>query len=176
MGKPHYQVYEKFRKRFFEITNELGKEQYLVPYLMSSHPGSKLEDALRLTLELKKDGYTPEQVQDYYPTPGTASTVMYYTGINPLNGKKVYTATDYHDKILQRALLQYNNPKNKELVREALIKCNRTDLIGFGKEFLIPPQRSEIARKEAPRSQKGKFSKKNDRKRKSEPKANNKKR
>ncbi|MEE0967983.1 MAG: YgiQ family radical SAM protein, partial [Clostridia bacterium] len=108
MGKPDFSVYERFRKRYFELTKSFGKEQYLVPYLMSSHPGSRLEDAIALALCLKRDGYSPEQVQDYYPTPGTASTVMYYTGIDPLSGKKVYVPTEYREKQLQRALLQYS--------------------------------------------------------------------
>ena len=139
MGKPSFDVYSRFRRRFFEITKEMGKEQYLVPYLMSSHPGSTLQDAIELALCLKENGYAPEQVQDYYPTPGTASTVMYYTGINPLNMKPVYVATDYHEKQLQRALLQYNRPQNADLVREALRKAGREDLIGYGKECLIRP-------------------------------------
>ena len=139
MGKPSFGVYERFRSKFFDITKKIGKEQYLVPYLMSSHPGSTLESAIELALCLKKNGYAPEQVQDYYPTPGTASTVMYYTGINPLNMKPVYVATDYHEKQLQRALLQYNRPQNAALVREALKKAGRTDLIGYGKECLIRP-------------------------------------
>ena len=116
MGKPRFEVYESFRKRFFEITKSYSKEQYLVPYLMSSHPGSTLKDALELALCLKRDGYAPEQVQDFYPTPGTASTVMFYTGIDPLSMKNVYVATDYHEKQLQRALLQFNRPANAELV------------------------------------------------------------
>ncbi len=139
MGKPSFGVYEKFRSKFFQITKELGKEQYLVPYLMSSHPGSTLDDAIELALCLKRNGYAPEQVQDYYPTPGTASTVMYYTGINPLTMKKVYVATDYHEKQLQRALLQFNRPQNADLVREALTKAGRTDLIGHGKDCLVRP-------------------------------------
>ncbi len=139
MGKPNFGVYEEFRSRFFEITKQMGKEQYLVPYLMSSHPGSTLDDAIELALCLKKNGYAPEQVQDYYPTPGTASTVMYYTGINPLNMKPVYVATDYHEKQLQRALLQYNRPQNADLVREALTRAGREDLIGHGKECLVRP-------------------------------------
>ena len=142
MGKPDFSVYEKFRKRYFELTKSCGKEQYLVPYLMSSHPGSTLEDALELALCLKRDGYAPEQVQDYYPTPGTASTVMFYTGIDPLTMKSVYVATDYHEKQLQRALLQYNRPQNAPLVREALIKLGREDLIGFGAECLVRPEKS----------------------------------
>ena len=108
-----------------------------MPYLMSSHPGSTLNDAIELALCLKRDKYAPEQVQDYYPTPGTASTVMYYTGINPLDMKPVYVCTDYHEKQLQRALLQYNRPDNAPLVREALIKAGREDLIGFGEECLV---------------------------------------
>ncbi|MBP3315623.1 MAG: YgiQ family radical SAM protein [Clostridia bacterium] len=144
MGKPDFSVYEKFRKRYFELTKSFGKEQYLVPYLMSSHPGSTLADALELALCLKRDHYAPEQVQDYYPTPGTASTVMFYTGIDPLTMKKVYVATDYHEKQLQRALLQYNRPQNAPLVREALIKLGREDLIGFGPECLVRPERERV--------------------------------
>ena len=140
MGKPDFEVYSKFRSKFFKITKEIGKEQYLVPYLMSSHPGSTLKDALELALCLKRDNYAPEQVQDYYPTPGTASTVMFYTGINPLDMKPVYVATDYHEKQLQRALLQYNRPQNAALVREALVKLHREDLIGYGAECLVRPE------------------------------------
>ena len=141
MGKPDFSVYEAFRKKYFELCREVGKEQYLVPYLMSSHPGSTLNDAVELALCLKRDHYAPEQVQDYYPTPGTASTVMYYTGINPLDMKPVYVATDYHEKQLQRALLQFNRPQNAKLVREALIKAGREDLIGYGPECLVRPER-----------------------------------
>ncbi len=139
MGKPAIETYNHFHKRYFELTKSFGKEQYLVPYLMSSHPGSRLQDAVELALYLKKSGYSPEQVQDFYPTPGTASTVMYYTGIDPFTQKSVYVATDYHEKQLQRALLQYNNPKNADLVREALCKCNRQDLIGFSPDCLVRP-------------------------------------
>ncbi len=145
MGKPDFAVYEKFRKRYFELTKEVGKEQYLVPYLMSSHPGSTLKDALELALCLKRDHYAPEQVQDYYPTPGTASTVMFYTGINPLDMKPVYVATDYHEKQLQRALLQYNRPQNAPLVREALVKLHREDLIGYGTECLVRPAQTRAS-------------------------------
>ena len=145
MGKPSFDVYERFRKRYFELTKEVGKEQYLVPYLMSSHPGSTLKDAVELALYLKKNNYAPEQVQDFYPTPGTASTVMYYTGINPLNGKPVYVATDYHEKQLQRALLQYSVPRNAPLVREALKKAGREDLIGNRPECLVRPEHGEKA-------------------------------
>ena len=142
MGKPNFGVYQEFRKKYFALTKEVGKEQYLVPYLMSSHPGSTLKDALELALCLKRDHYAPEQVQDFYPTPGTASTVMFYTGINPLDGKPVYVATDYHEKQLQRALLQFNRPQNADLVREALRKLGREDLIGNGPECLVRPERS----------------------------------
>ncbi|MBE6597675.1 MAG: YgiQ family radical SAM protein [Ruminococcaceae bacterium] len=144
MGKPNFGVYEGFRHRFFELTKSMGKEQYLVPYLMSSHPGSRLSDALELALCLKRDKYAPEQVQDFYPTPGTASTVMFKTGIDPLTMKQVYVATDYHEKQLQRALLQYNKPQNAPLVREALRKLGREDLIGNRPECLVRP---ETARK-----------------------------
>lgn len=140
MGKPCFAVYEAFREKFFRITKSLGKEQYLVPYLMSSHPGSTLADAIELALCLKRNHYAPEQVQDYYPTPGTASTVMFYTGINPLNMKPVYVTTDYHEKQLQRALLQFNRPQNAPLVREALRRAGRTDLIGFGGDCLVRPE------------------------------------
>ena len=155
MGKPSFDVYRTFRHRFFEITKECGKEQYLVPYLMSSHPGSTLADAVKLALYLKKEGYQPEQVQDFYPTPGTASTVMYYTGIDPLSGKKVYVCTDYHEKQLQRALLQYSRPANADLVREALIKAGREDLIGNTKECLVKPK-AAIRPKTANRRAQGK--------------------
>lgn len=139
MGKPSVSVYERFRKRFFEITNEVGKEQYLVPYLMSSHPGSRLSDAVELAEYLKRTGCSPEQVQDYYPTPGTASTVMFYTGIDPLTMKEVYCESDYHGKMMQRALLQYNRPENADIVREALRKCGREDLIGNTPDCLVRP-------------------------------------
>ena len=154
MGKPSFEVYEKFRKKFFDVTHKVGKEQYLVPYLMSSHPGSTLNDAIELALCLKRNGYAPEQVQDYYPTPGTASTVMYYTGINPLTMKNVYVATDYHEKQLQRALLQFNRPQNADLVREALTRAGRTDLIGHSNDCLVRPANTRTPSQKAP--QKGK--------------------
>ena len=150
MGKPDVEVYNRFKKRYFELTKSIGKEQYLVPYLMSSHPGSTLKDALTLALYLKEGGCSPEQVQDFYPTPGTASTVMFYTGIDPMTGKKVYCTTDYHEKQLQRALLQWNRPQNIELVREALIKLNRADLIGYGKECLVRPEKGQTVKKKPP--------------------------
>ena len=139
MGKPPIEVYEKFKKKYFSICDEAGLEQYLVPYLMSSHPGTTLADAVEMATWLKKWGYMPEQVQDFYPTPGTISTVMYYTGINPMNGKKVYVPTDYHEKQLQRALLQYSKPENANLVREALKLAGREDLIGNDRECLVRP-------------------------------------
>ena len=143
MGKPPVSVYNKFKDRYFELTKSFGKEQYLVPYLMSSHPGSRLEDALALALYLKEWGYSPEQVQDFYPTPGTASTVMFYTGIDPFSGKKVFCETDYHQKQLQRALLQWSKPANAPLVREALRQCKREDLIGYTKDCLVRPDNNQ---------------------------------
>lgn len=137
MGKASFETYEKFRRKYFELCSACGKEQYIVPYLMSSHPGSTLNDAVELALMLKKDGCNPEQVQDFYPTPGTASTVMYYTGLDPLTLKSVYVATDPREKQLQRALLQYRKPENATMVREALIKCGRTDLIGSSPSCLV---------------------------------------
>ena len=139
MGKPDISVYNKFYKRYFELCKEYGLEQYLVPYLMSSHPGSTVKDAVKLAEYLKQMGCNPEQVQDFYPTPGTASTVMYYAGINPLDMKKVYCPTEYREKQMQRALLQYGKPENRNLVREALTLAGREDLIGFGKECLVKP-------------------------------------
>ena len=130
MGKPSVEVFERFKKKYFKLCEEAGLEQYLVPYLMSSHPGATLNDAVEMALWLKKWGYSPEQVQDFYPTPGTISTVMYYTGIHPMTGKSVYVTTDYHEKQLQRALLQFSKPENANLVREALKRAGREDLIG----------------------------------------------
>ena len=139
MGKPDVRVYDKFREKYFSLTKQYGLDQYLVPYLMSSHPGSTLNDAIELSLYLKEQGCNPEQVQDFYPTPGTASTVMYYTGINPLDMKRVYATDDYREKLMQRALLQYKRPENRNLVREALIKAGREDLIGFDEKCLVKP-------------------------------------
>ncbi len=139
MGKPSIEVYNKFKDRYFQLTKSIGKEQYLVPYLMSSHPGSTLNDAVELALYLKKSKLNPEQVQDFYPTPGTASTVMFYTGLDPFTMKKVYVASSYEEKKLQRALLQYRRPENAESVREALRRAGREDLIGFGEDCLVRP-------------------------------------
>ena len=156
MGKPPISVYNKFKDKYFALTKEFGKEQYLVPYLMSSHPGSTLKDAVELALYLKQIGLSPEQVQDYYPTPGTASTVMYYTGIDPLTMKKVYVATDYEEKLMQRALLQYRRPENADLVRRALIKCGREDLIGYGKDCLVRPYGDPMKNRKKPSADKKK--------------------
>jgi len=139
MGKPNISVYEAFRKKYFALSEEAGLEQYLVPYLMSSHPGTTMQDAVNMALWLKRHKYSPEQVQDFYPTPGTISTVMYYTGIHPMTGKRVYVTTDYREKQLQRALLQYSRPENANLVREALRLAGREDLIGNAEECLVRP-------------------------------------
>ncbi len=139
MGKPGVEVFERFKKKYFALCKEAGLEQYIVPYLMSSHPGSTINDAVEMALWLKKWGYSPEQVQDFYPTPGTISTVMYYTGMHPITMKKVKVTTDYHEKQMQRALLQFKKPENANLVREALRFAGREDLIGYGEECLIRP-------------------------------------
>ena len=145
MGKPANQVYQTFVHRYQEMNKKLGKDQYLVPYLMSSHPGSTLKEAVKLAEYLRDLGYMPEQVQDFYPTPSTLSTCMYYTGVDPRNGKPVYVPRNSHEKAMQRALIQYRDPKNYELVREALEKAGREDLIGYGKHCLIRPRRQEKA-------------------------------
>ncbi|MFQ8741716.1 MAG: YgiQ family radical SAM protein [Clostridium sp.] len=140
MGKPKNSVYMQFIKEYKEMNKKIGKEQYLVPYLMSSHPGSTLKEAVELAEYLRDLGYMPEQVQDFYPTPSTLSTCMYYTGLDPRTMEEVYTPHNPHEKAMQRALIQYRNPKNYELVKEALIKAGRTDLIGFDKKCLIRPR------------------------------------
>ena len=137
MGKPEIETYIRFKKRFYELTKSIGKEQFLVPYLMSSHPGSTLKDAIELSLFLKQEGLRPEQVQDFYPTPGTVSTCMYYTGFDPYTMKEIYTAKTMEEKAEQRALLQYFLPQNREIVLRALKKCGRFDLIGSGKNCLV---------------------------------------
>ena len=142
MGKPEASVYREFVRRFDKVNRALKKDQYLVPYLISSHPGSTLEDAIALAESVRDMGYMPEQVQDFYPTPSTVSTVMYYTGFNPLTMEKVYTAVSHHEKAMQRALIQYKKPDNYELVKEALLKCRREDLIGYDHaKCLIPPRK-----------------------------------
>ena len=142
MGKPHIEVYEEFEKRFYASTRKCGKEQYLVPYLMSSHPGCTLADAIELALFEKKHNIRPEQVQDFYPTPGTISTAMFYTGLDPYTMEPVFVPRTTEDKAMQRALLQYFMPKNRALVEKALTTAKRRDLIGFGKDCLIAPSKT----------------------------------
>lgn len=139
MGKPPVSVYNKFKKRFYELTQSYNKKQFLVPYLMSSHPGSTINDAIELALFLKKEGIHPEQVQDFYPTPGTISTCMFYTGINPITNEQVYVPRTADEKAMQRAMLQYFKPENAEIVRKALKIAGRYDLIGTTKGCLVPP-------------------------------------
>ncbi|KRQ87995.1 hypothetical protein ABG79_00160 [Caloramator mitchellensis] len=141
MGKPSKKVYERFEKKYHELNKKLNLKQYLVPYLMSSHPGSDLSAAVELAEYIRDLGYNPEQVQDFYPTPGSLSTTIYYTGVNPITGKKVYVPKDPEEKKMQRALLQYRDPKNYELVYKALVKSGRTDLIGYSKKCLIAPKK-----------------------------------
>ncbi|MBQ7012242.1 MAG: YgiQ family radical SAM protein [Clostridia bacterium] len=144
MGKPNFGVYKAFEKEFKQYSKEAGLEQYLVPYLMSSHPGSKLDDAIELSLFLRGCGMNPEQVQDFYPTPGTVSTVMYYTGIDPLSGKEIFVPTNAEDKRLQRALLQSGKPENAKFLREQLMRRGRSDLIGYGDGKLVPPNNTKV--------------------------------
>ena len=140
MGKPRHEVYEHFCKKYASYNQKLGLKQYLVPYLMSSHPGSTLKEAVELAEYLRDIGHYPEQVQDFYPTPSTLSTVMYYTGLDPRTMRPVYVPTNPHEKAMQRALVQYRDPKNADLVREALQKAGRTDLIGYGPRCLVRPR------------------------------------
>ncbi len=141
MGKPSNGVYQSFIKRYQRINAKTGKEQFIVPYLMSSHPGSTMKEAIELAEYIRDLGYMPEQVQDFYPTPSTLSTCMYYTGVDPRTMQPVYTPVSPHEKAMQRALIQYKKPENYDLVKEALIKYGRTDLIGFDKKCLIPPRK-----------------------------------
>ena len=141
MGKPPIATYKKFQKRFYELTKSAGKKQYLVPYLMSSHPGSTMRDAIELAVFLKKEGLRPEQVQDFYPTPGTVSTCMFYTGLDPYTMERVYVPRTPEEKAGQRALLQYFRPENRRLVLDALKKAGRTDLIGTGSDCLVADDR-----------------------------------
>ena len=143
MGKPENAVYEKFLKRYERVNKLTGKKQYVVPYLMSSHPGSTLKEAVELAEYIRDLGYMPEQVQDFYPTPATISTCMYYTGVDPRTGKKIYVPKSPHETAMQRALIQYRDPKNYDLVKEALLKAGRKDLIGFDAHCLIPPRKME---------------------------------
>lgn len=143
MGKSNREVYLRFVEKFRRMNEKLGKKQYLVPYFMSSHPGSELSDAIELAEFIRDMGYHPQQVQDFIPTPGTLSTCMYYTGIHPLTGEKVYTAKSYEEKKMQRALMQYWLPKNHDIVRKALHMAHREDLIGFGPKCLVRPREQD---------------------------------
>ncbi|MBQ2896163.1 MAG: YgiQ family radical SAM protein [Oscillospiraceae bacterium] len=156
MGKPPVAVYERFMEKYRSLNQRYSKEQFVVPYLMSSHPGSSLHSAIELAMYLKHHGMRPEQVQDFYPTPGTLSTCMYYTGIDPMTMKNVYVARDPHEKAMQRALLQYMNPKNADLVRSALRKAGRQDLIGYQRGALIRPEGPPPADKKKPAAYKKK--------------------
>ena len=142
LGEPRNCVYEKFLEKYKTLNKQMRLKQYVVPYLMSSHPGSTLKEAVALAEYLRDLGYMPEQVQDFYPTPSTISTVMYYTGLDPRTMQPVYVPTNPHEKAMQRALIQYRKPTNYALVHEALVKAGRTDLIGYEKKCLIqPPKR-----------------------------------
>lgn len=143
MGKPEYSVYQKFVEKYNQMNKKLRKDQYLVPYLMSSHPGSTLKEAVNLAEHLRDFGYMPEQVQDFYPTPSTLSTCMYYTGVDPRNMQPVYVPKNPHEKAMQRALIQYRDPKNYDLVMEALKKTGRMDLVGYDKSCLIRPEKGK---------------------------------
>ncbi len=138
MGKPKRQVYDEFVRRYAEVNKKLGKKQYLVPYFISGHPGARLKDAITMAEYLRDTRFIPEQVQDFYPTPGTLATAMWFSGIDPMSGKKVHIPSGHEEKAMQRALLQYNRPENREIVRKALIKAGRQDLIGNGAKSLIP--------------------------------------
>ena len=139
MGKPEHSVFKTFCERYKKVNEQLGLKQYMVPYLMSSHPGTTMKEAVKLAEYVRDLGYMPEQVQDFYPTPSTLSTCMYYTGLDPRTMEPVYVPKDPHEKAMQRALIQYRDPKNRTLIEEALVRAGRTDLIGFGKECLIRP-------------------------------------
>ena len=141
MGKPSHQVYQQFLKEYEKENKQTQKQQYAVPYFMSSHPGCTMKEAVKLAEYVRDLGFTPEQVQDFYPTPSTLSTCMYYTGIHPLTGESVYVPVNPHEKAIQRALMQYKNPANYQLVEEGLKLAGRTDLIGYKKECLIHPQK-----------------------------------
>ena len=143
MGKPGNEVYQQFVREFEHASEEAGKEQYVLPYLMSSHPGSTMKEAVELAEFCRDLGYNPEQVSDFYPTPSTISTCIYYTGVDPRTMEHVYCPTDPHEKAMQRALIQYRNPKNRKLVAEALKRAGRKDLIGYGPKCLIRPNRQK---------------------------------
>ncbi len=160
MGKPEKEVFEKFVKSYFAISKKLGREQYIVPYLMSGHPGSGLDEAIELAEYLRDTGYQPEQVQDFYPTPGTLSTTMYYTELDPRTMDKIYVPKQPKDKAMQRALMQYKKPQNYDLVQEALIKAGRKELIGTDKKSLIRPRKNYPAIKKEKSGEKDKQAKK----------------
>ena len=149
MGKPHIEAYKRFQRKFYEVNGRTGKKQYLVPYLMSSHPGSGLKEAVELALFLKENNIHPDQVQDFYPTPGTLSTCMFYTGLDPYTMEKVYVERDPKRKAMQRVLLQYFKPENRRKVIEALIAAGREDLIGHGEGKLVPPDAEYMRSKRA---------------------------
>ena len=157
MGKPEHRIYEEFTRQFKKMNERLGMDQYLVPYLMSSHPGSTLKEAVELAEYCRDLGYMPEQVQDFYPTPSTISTCMYYTGYDPRTMEPVYVPKNPHEKAMQRALIQYRNPDNYDLVKEALIKADRRDLIGYDAKCLIHPRKEKHSGKKV--SHKGKTGK-----------------
>lgn len=161
MGKPEHHVYEEFTRQFKKMNERLGMDQYLVPYLMSSHPGSTLKEAVELAEYCRDLGYMPEQVQDFYPTPSTLSTCMYYTGIDPRTGQSVYVPKSPHEKAMQRALIQYRDPKHYDLVLEALKKTGRMDLVGYGPKCLIRPRRANDSIK-LNREKQGNMGKKSD--------------
>ena len=142
MHKPPKRVFERFCKEFEAENKRINKKQYIIPYFISSHPGATLEDACELSVYLNEHGFVPDQVQDFYPTPATLSTCMYYTGIDPIAGEKVYTAHDPEEKRMQRAMLHFNKPENADLVRKALHKIHREDLIGYGRKYLVKPESS----------------------------------
>lgn len=147
MGKPEHTVFQRFVRKYEQCNKQLGLKQYMVPYLMSSHPGSTLKDAIALAEYIRDIGYMPQQVQDFYPTPATISTCMYYTGLDPRTMKPVYVVKNPEEKAMQRALIQYRNPSNYDLVKKALVKAKRQDLIGFDKHCLIPPRKLKKGRK-----------------------------
>ncbi len=147
MGKPSHNVYKDFCNKFKKANDKSGKDQYVIPYFMSSHPGCTLKDAVMLAEYIRDLGYTPEQAQDFYPTPSTISTCMYYTGMNPETMERVYVPKNPHEKAMQRALIQYKRPENYDLVKEALLKAGRGDLIGFDKKCLIPPRKMESSKR-----------------------------
>ena len=150
MGKPSHQVYQQFLDQYEKANASTGKKQYAVPYFMSSHPGCTMKETVKLAEYVRDLGFTPEQVQDFYPTPSTLSTCMYYTGYHPLTGEKVYVPRDPHEKAIQRALMQYKNPANRSLVLEGLKIAGRMDLVGFGPKCLLRPERDR--RKESGRN------------------------